>query len=61
MKIDLTVTGLLAVLFAYAKLVGLITWSWWIVLLPIWILPAIFFLIVASVIFIKLIVIIYES
>jgi Flp pilus assembly protein TadB len=30
-------TGLLAILFIALKLCGVITWSWWIVLSPIWI------------------------
>jgi hypothetical protein len=33
--------SLLTLLFIALKLLGVITWSWWMVTLPIWILPAI--------------------
>lgn len=33
--------GLLTILFAACKLFGVIDWSWWLVLLPVWILPAV--------------------
>lgn len=34
-------SGLLTIVFIVLKLVGVITWSWWWVLSPIWITPAI--------------------
>jgi hypothetical protein len=39
--------GLLTVLFIGLKLTGAITWSWWWVLCPLWIGPAIVLLILA--------------
>lgn len=33
----------LAVLFIGLKLAGIITWSWWFVTLPLWVLPAVTF------------------
>ena len=44
------ITGLLAVAFIVLKLCGVIDWSWWWVLSPIWI-PAGIVLIVLAVIF----------
>lgn len=38
--------SLLAVLFIGLKLGGVIAWSWWLVLSPIWIAPAIFLLVI---------------
>lgn len=32
--------GLLAILFIALKLTGVVAWSWWLVLLPIYIFPA---------------------
>ena len=40
-------TGLLTVLFTVLKLAGAISWSWWWVLSPLWIVCAIVLLIVA--------------
>lgn len=34
--------GLLALLFIALKLTGVIAWSWWLVLLPLYAIPAIF-------------------
>ena len=38
-------TGLLTVVFVVLKLVGIISWSWWWVLSPIWISLALFIVI----------------
>ncbi len=41
-KAGLGFLGVLTILFIALKLTGKITWSWWLVWLPIWILPAVF-------------------
>ena len=33
--------GILTIIFVIAKILGYIGWSWWIVFIPIWIVPAI--------------------
>jgi ABC-type polysaccharide/polyol phosphate export permease len=39
--------GLLGILFIALKLTGVINWSWWYVLMPLYIVPAVFFSIAA--------------
>ena len=34
------------VLFLVLKLAGVITWSWWLVTAPLWLVPALFFVII---------------
>lgn len=41
MKITINLTALLTVIFIILKLCKVITWSWWWVLSPLWIPPAI--------------------
>lgn len=36
------IAGLLGIAFIILKLTGAITWSWWWVLAPFWVLPALF-------------------
>ena len=43
--------GLLAIVFITLKLVGVISWSWWYVLMPIW-LPFVFVLALCMVVFV---------
>jgi len=43
-------TGLLAIVFIVLKLTGVITWSWWWVLSPIWIIGGIILFITLTVI-----------
>jgi len=38
--IVLVLLGAMATIFITLKLFGLIEWSWWLVLMPIWIMPA---------------------
>ena len=47
--------GLLAILFIGLKLLGVINWSWWWVLSPLWLPIVVAFLIVAIVVIIKII------
>jgi len=42
--------GVLGIVFAIAKLCGLIDWSWWIVLMPIYLPIAIGFAVIATLI-----------
>ena len=44
------ITGLLTVLFVALKLMGYITWSWWWVLSPLWIILLLALLITAGII-----------
>jgi hypothetical protein len=48
-------TGLLTIVFVTLKLLGKIDWSWWWVLSPIWIGATLVVLIVAIILFIKVI------
>ena len=36
-------------MFIYLKLTGVIMWSWWWVLAPIWLVPAVIFLIIGAI------------
>ena len=38
----MTFLSLLTILFIGLKLGGIIAWSWWFVLLPLWIVPVVF-------------------
>ena len=49
MTINLNWTGALTILFIVLKLTGMINWSWWWVMSPIWIGLSIFFVILAVV------------
>lgn len=52
----ITFTGLLAIMFIAFKLMNIITWSWWWVLIPLWapfVITATIILIVGIVAFIK--------
>lgn len=40
MQIKIGFAGILTIVFIILKLTGNITWSWWWVLCPMWILPA---------------------
>lgn len=42
--------GALALLFIALKLIGVVDWSWWVVLSPLWIGLGVFLLLVAAVI-----------
>ena len=44
-----TFAALLCLIFITLKLVGVITWSWWWVLAPLWVMPAIFILFILGV------------
>ena len=33
----ISVLGILLIIFVVLKLVGVVTWSWWVVLIPLWI------------------------
>ena len=45
-------TGLLTIVFIVLKLIGIIDWSWWWVLSPIWICALIILFIIAIVLFV---------
>ena len=45
----------LGIFFIILKLTGIIEWSWWLVLLPFWIIPAIYIFFFFSMFFIFLI------
>ncbi len=50
---NISFTTLIVILLSVLKLYGTITWSWWIILFPIW-LPIFVGLIIILVIFVKL-------
>lgn len=43
----LGITGVLLIVFIVLKLVGVINWSWWIVLIPLWINLALLIIVLA--------------
>lgn len=45
MKTELSLTTILTIIFVILKLCGVLTWSWWWVLSPLWLGIAIFILI----------------
>lgn len=49
-------TGLLTILFIALKLLGIVNWSWWWVLSPIWISILLVLLIIAFVVVLALII-----
>lgn len=52
--------GILTIVFIVLKLVGIINWSWWWVLSPLWIPPGIIMIILAIIGLIYLCLLIYE-
>ena len=51
----------LFIVFLVLKLTGYITWSWWLVTAPLWLVPALFFVIIVIALCLGLIVLIlYE-
>lgn len=49
MKIEIGFLGALTLIFVIAKLVGWITWSWWIIFLPV-LIPLIIYLVILLII-----------
>lgn len=49
----MTVLGVLQIIFIVLKLVGVISWSWWLVLIPLWIDIACFIIGIFIVLFSK--------
>lgn len=54
------VVEILLILFVVLKLVGAITWSWWVVLIPLW-LDLLLYLIAAIVLFFGLIAVVIKE
>lgn len=44
--------GLLTIVFVVAKILGLISWSWWWVFSPLWIIPAVIIGILCAILFV---------
>lgn len=54
MKITVNLTHplvLIALLFITLKLLGVITWSWWLVLIPVWVIAGCFVLLLMIIVF----------
>lgn len=49
-KVGSPAMGVLTVVFVILKLTGVITWSWWLVLAPLWVPVALFLLVVLGVV-----------
>lgn len=53
--VGISFTGLLTIVFIVLKLCGVIAWSWWWVLAPLWIAPALGLVIVVIVVILAVI------